>query len=144
MNQRPSLYRVILTDYIAFLAVLLPAALWGVYAILQILQQESSPGSLYVAIALTLLSLTVVAWRYQTILAFFEDGVQALAIITEIWVYRGRGRIEYTYSCQGRKYTAGNDVQPNQLTGAFEVGEQVTILVDPNDHQRAIIRDLYV
>jgi hypothetical protein len=75
-RKSPSLIRLIDTDYITLIAVVLPLVAWGLYAVLSIAQVKPAPGVTYIAIAavITLIAILVFLWRYRTLARVFADG----------------------------------------------------------------------
>jgi len=145
MNSReiPTLLKIIQTDYYSFLSVIFLLILWSVFTISQILQLESPSGVIYIALALSVFAIVVIIWRFQTIQSLFSSGVVTLATITEIWFFRGRGRINYTYSNRGHEFLTGDDVVPTNRTRSLQTADRVTILIDPENPERTVIYDIY-
>ena len=145
-RKSPSLIRLIDTDYITLIAVVLPLVAWGLYAVLNIAQVKPAPGVTYIAVAaaITVIAVLVFLWRYRTLARVFADGIEVPATIHNAAFFRDRGRVEYVYTFQGEKYLAGAAVHKNRRTAALRPGEQVTVLVDPDHPKRAFIGDLYV
>lgn len=141
---RPSLVRVIQTDYYAFLSVLLLGIMWGMYAIFQTLNLTTSMESFYGALVLTVLDLLVVIWRYNSVHTLFNNGIELSATIVDLWFFRGRGRVDYTFTCRNHEFISGNDITPNGRTRSLREGDRVTIYVDPENPQRAVIRELFL
>ncbi|HEX9838566.1 MAG TPA: DUF3592 domain-containing protein, partial [Anaerolineales bacterium] len=82
--------------------------------------------------------------RYRTISSVFEDGTEAKGVVTGLSFFRGRGRVQYSYTFQGEKQTSDNAINKNGRTRKLRVGEAVTVIVDPNDPKRAFIREIYL
>lgn len=145
-RKSPSLIRLIDTDYIALVAVLLPLVAWGLYAVLNIAQVKPAPGMTYIAVAavITVIAVVVFLWRYRTLAGIFANGIEVPATIHHAAFFRDRGRLEYVYTVQGEKYLGSAAVHKNRRTAALRPGEQVIVLVDPDHPKRAFIRDLYV
>ena len=145
-SQTASILKIIQTDYAAFLAILVPVVLWGLYGMLLVMGR--TPATLQVFLTasavITLVGVFVLVWRIQTIRALFRDGVQTAATISNIFFYRDRGRIDYGYTFEGQKYLSRNAVHKVKQIQALSVGEQVAVLVDRNNPKRACIRDLYL
>jgi hypothetical protein len=52
--------------------------------------------------------------------------------------------VDYVYIHQGNRYVSSNAIHKVQQTRALRIGDQVVVMVDRNDPQRAFIRDLYI
>lgn len=53
--------------------------------------------------AMTLLSHTLCTRVFRTLYAHRVEGV---GYITSVWFFRDRGRIEYSYMCEGKTYNS--------------------------------------
>jgi hypothetical protein len=143
-SHRPSLKRIIDVDYTAQVSVLFPPVSWGICLVLTILQGSDFAFSSITALAVTIISLSVLIWRVRTLYSVFADGFEVPAIIHSVSFFRGRGRVEYVYTYQGQKYLSGNAVQKTRWAEALKVGDQVIVVVDRKKPKRAFIRDLYL
>jgi hypothetical protein len=139
-NDRPSLFRILVIDYISFMSFLVPLVAWFVYFL-----AGPHPDStvLIASICLTGAAVPLFLWRVYYFLRMFDAGVQTPAIIQKFLYTKSRGRIEYTYNYQGEEYYGHDNVY--RYTGVREIalGLQVTALVDPNNPQKAVIKDLF-
>ncbi|WP_342305558.1 DUF3592 domain-containing protein [Methanolobus sp. ZRKC5] len=52
-------------------------------------------------------------------------------------------RVEYKYTYQGIEYWRGNALSHSIYTNCFNEGDEVTLLVDPQNPNRAVIKDIY-
>ena len=117
--------------------------MWSVFLIFQILRFESPSGAIYVALTLSIVALAIIIWRYQLIISRFSQGSPVPATITEIWFFRGRGRINYTFTYRGHEFITGDDVVPTRNSRSLRTGDRVTVMLDPDNPERAIISDIY-
>jgi hypothetical protein len=74
----------------------------------------------------------------------FEDGTEAKGVVTGLSFFRGRGRVQYSYTVHGEKQTSDNAINKNGRTRKLKVGQKVTVLVDRNNPKRAFIREIYL
>jgi hypothetical protein len=139
-HQRPSPLRIIQNDYLAFMAAVLPLAVWIVFFFGSIGQ---STNSLYFGIALTLGSIALLAWRIFFFTKLFENGEETTAVVQGIYFRRSRGTVNFTYTYQGANYSADNLTTTIGHTRKLETGQEVTILVNPSNPERAIIKTLF-
>lgn len=144
IRRSPSVVRVVQIDYLCLLACLFPLVFWGAYVVLRITEASGFAGFLYVALAGTVVGAIALAWRYRTIAAVFTGGYEVPAVITSVWFFRGRGRVEYVYTFQNKKYVSGNAVQKTKRTRTLAQGDNVTLMIDTLNPRRAFIRDLYL
>jgi hypothetical protein len=141
--RRPTFLRVVQTDYTAFVSFLFPVVFWGFTAILFALQ-KLEPIFGYVAAVISVLGILVFVWRYNTLTSVFEDGLETKGIVTGVFFFRDRGRLEYIYVIEGKKLKSGNAVNKTKRTQSFPQGTEVMLVVDRNNLKRAFIQDLYL
>jgi uncharacterized protein DUF3592 len=142
--QRPSLFRVISTDYPSFLSVLFPIVFGGFSIYFFFAGNDALRYFLPLAIVATVIGVPVLVRRYQTIASVFEDGTEAKGTVTSLSFFRGRGRVQYSYTFQGEKQSSDNAINKNGRTRKLRVGQKVTVLVDRNNPKQAFIRDIYL
>jgi hypothetical protein len=135
----PSIIQIIWTDYFAFIATLLPVCIWIVVLIIWKTQFYIKIGAIGTLIVIGLLS-----WRLYIFRKVFREGKSVLGRISSAYIIRDRGRVEYTYSYQGKFYRSGVSIHRNSRTKALKEGDGVLLMVDPRKPGRAFIRSLYV
>jgi len=135
----PSLIQIIWTDYSAFILALLPVCIWVVVLFIWRAQVYIKIGGLGTLIALGLLT-----WRVLLFRKVFREGKSVLGRISSAYLIRDRGRVEYTYSYQGKFYQSGVSIHRNNRTKALKDGEGVILVVDSRKPGRAFIRGLYL
>lgn len=146
MNRQPSLIKVLTIDFLALLGWLLPVVLWGFYIFI-LLTGEQIADNFTLAILFgvaTVASLGVLFWRILLFNNIFNDGIEEPATICNILFFRDRGRVDYVYIHQGNRYVSSNAIHKVPQTRALRIGDQVVVMVDRNNPQRAFIRDLYM
>ncbi len=143
-NQRPALFRVISVDYLCLLSVLFPVVFWIYSVYCFYTKNDSSQLFVLLSTGLSLVGIPLLFWRYRLISAVFDDGIETQGTITGVRFFRGRGRVDYAYSFQGQKFVSGNSVNRTKSTSALRDGQQVTILMDRNDPQRAFVKEIYL
>jgi len=145
MGKQPSLIKIIKIDSGAFLGVLLPVSIWGIYIVLLISKDIKLTDVVFPLIfaIFTIIAVGILVWRVRVINAVFSDGIEVMATIKDVVLSRGRGRINYRYAFQGRQYESGAYVIGVEEVRAVKPGSQMTVLVDCNNPKRAFICDLY-
>ena len=146
MDKKLSLQKIIIIDYTAFVAFLFPVVTWVIYFFLLGVKQIeiSDLGFPTIASVITIAALMVLVWRVRHFFTIFNDGVEASATISNVSFFRDRGRVDYIFTYQGQKHAAGNVVNKVKQTVSLRVGDQVTVMLDRNNPQRAYLRDLYI
>ncbi len=155
VSDRPPFTRIIWTDYIAFLGLFFPLMIWALYLLLVGFSSPFNPAGettaavqenlrlFYISLALSLVGMSLLVWRLLLIGSVFLHGLEARGQIDEIFFYRDRGRVKYTYTFQGETYTSGVALHRTRKTRALQTGDQVTLVVDRERPKRAFIRDIY-
>lgn len=147
MNQTslPSIWRIIEIDYTSLVAALAPPVAWALYLFTSYLGRSGGE-TFYLMIALgaTAIGLIVLGLRVLSIRSLFSDGVTVPGQVEQVWFYRDRGRVIFTYTYMGEEYHTGSAIHKNQRTLALQPGDPVTIVVDQGNPKRAMVQDLFV
>ncbi len=135
----PSIIQIIWTDYFAFISALLPVCIWAL--VFSIWKDQ-----VYIKIGVlgTLIVFGLLTWRVLLFRKVFREGKSVLGRVSSAYVIRDRGRVEYTYSYQGKFYKSGVSIHRNSRTKALKEGEGVILVVDQRNPGRAFIRSLYM
>jgi hypothetical protein len=99
---------------------------------------------LSIAPIVTVVGLLLLLWRIRTIRKVFAEGDEVPGVITGIFFYRDRGRVEYAYTYQGQEYQSGNAIHLTALTRSLTPRQAVTIMVDSLNPKHAFVRELYL
>ena len=143
-GRSPSLFRVISTDYPSFLSVLFPIVFGGFSMYFFFSGNDALRLFLPLAIGVTVVGFPVLVQRYRTISSVFAEGIQTDGIVTALNFFRGRGRVEYSYTFQGEKLVSGNAINKTSSTRKLRIGQPVTLVVDRGNPKRAFIQDIYL
>jgi len=143
-KNRPSLLRIVRTDYAAFFVTFVTVMFWVILGFDLLRGAEISRNLRYAVVGTTVVGVIVFLWRTMTIYAIFNDGQESTAIINHVSFYRGRGAITYIHESQGEKYRCTNTLLRNGRTKELAEGDKVVILVDRNNPKKAHIKDLYL
>ena len=143
-NKTPSLIKIIRTDYYAFLSFLFLVIIWGFFILFQLFGYGNPDSAFIIVLAVSALAIAVGIWRIQTILALFSIGIELSATVTEIWFFRGRGRIDCKFTYRGHDYLSGSDVVPTRDAKNLGVGDRLNVIVDPDNPTRSMVLDLFV
>jgi len=146
MNHQLSLKKVILTDTIAFSALLLPVVLIGGFLLLIFTGDipDISLDLLMVFGMIGFLSIALLAWRISIFTAVYHDDTETAAKITNVLSYRGSGWIGFDYTFLGQAYKSGTPVLMTKRVRRYRIGDEVVVLVDRSKPKRAFLRDLYL
>ena len=143
-NQSPSLLRILSTDHPSYLSVLFPVV-FGAFTLYFFNTENSSSQLFLLSTALvTVIGVPTLIRRYRTISAVFANGTETKGVITYVGFLRGRGRVEYSYNAQGKKSTSRNAIHRTGRTRNLRIGQDVKVVVDPDDPKRAFIQEIYL
>ena len=149
----PSIRQILWTDYKAFFTVLIPIVAWIVFLAWApdwrrdghpILNPELASFALALNVILTVVPMVILVRRIALIIRVLRDGTQVRGRISEIFIQRDRGRVEYVYLFGKEEYRTSVSIHRNKQTLALKKGDRVVLMVDPNRPEQAFIRDLYV
>ena len=139
-QQRPSPLRIIQNDYISFMAVVISLSIWIIFFFGN---TDQSTNILYISIAVTAAAIALLIWRIFFFIKLFDIGEETPAVIQGIHFRRSRGTVNYTYVYQGTSYSTDNLVTAIGGAKKIDPNQEVTILIDPDNPQRAIIKSLF-
>jgi hypothetical protein len=151
-SRRPSLRRIIWTDYPAFYASLVPVVSWIVLMAWlpdwrgdgPVISPGARPFFLTLAVIATIAGLSVLVWRVWLVFKLFSKGSQVRGKICSVEIRRDRGWVEFVYIFDHKEYTSRIEVHRNAQTKGLKAGDLVVLVVDRANPQRAFIRDLYI
>ncbi len=154
---KPSIFRIIQSDFLAMLGILVPAVSLLMYIAVAyfgyfpgfrghdpIQGTDGAPLFLYMFLAGIVIGLPLAYWRIRSILEMFSRNVEVVGQITGISFFRDRGQIQFTYNYFNQAYSGVTAIMKTRRTEQLQRGQEVILLIDPNDPKRALIRDLYV
>lgn len=137
-----SFRRALDNDFNLTTNLILPILLWGFYMLFRILGGGGQI-ILYLAIAVTVLAPFLIWRRLQSLRAAFERGVEIPGELVKVYFHQDRGRIDFTYIYQETKHSSSVAVHKNVHTRDFEVGQAVTVMVNPEKPDNALLAELY-
>jgi hypothetical protein len=143
-RKRPTIVRILDSDYTAALALMAPFILWLMFWLLSIMHVVDLQIPRDLVIALTIASLLLVAWRCWLISQIFANGVDTPGEIQHIWFYRDRGRLMVTFSWGGAALQKDTTIPKNEYTKTLSEGQPIMLVVDLHQPKQAFVRDLYL
>lgn len=146
-----SITKAVKSDYLSMLSSIAPIVFWALYidsqwiGIFQAPDQPSDPlFFLILALSGTIVFGLALALRLQSIISHFENGVEVEGMIKAIWLFRGRGRVEYQYQYEGIQYQSGNAIHKTEFARSLHEGQNVKLVVRKDKPNKALIKDMYV
>jgi len=143
-RKRPSIIRILDSDYSAALALMAPFIFWLLFWLLAIMHVVDLQFPRYVVIALTIASLSFVAWRCWLISQVFASGGETQADVQHIWFTGDRGSLIVSFIWEGALFQKNSMIPKNEYTKAIKEGEAITLVVDRRQPKRAFVRELYL
>lgn len=141
-RKRPSILRILNTDFFAGIVLAAPVFLWVSYLCLAILRVW--PWLVWVCLASTLLGIGLAVYRCRVIISIFERGEEVDATLAGVRFHKEQGRLELNYTFQGQKYHSICAIMKTGQSENLHEGQTVRLVFDPHKPQKAFIMDLYV
>jgi hypothetical protein len=147
---QPTVGRIIEVDYGASISLLAPVAFWGLTALMIVFGAQPlpwQPGGIsflfVLALAVTVIGGLGLALRVRAIRALFAGGMALPGKVEGVGFFRDRGRVEFSYIYNGEALVAGSPLMKGKRTEALRKGQPVTVVVDPANPRRAMIKELF-
>jgi hypothetical protein len=143
MNTKPfSVRRALDNDFNLTAPLLVPLIFWAV-TLLSLMLLGGSQILLILAVIVTLGSPILIFLRLRTLRDFFESGERIIGELTRVYFFQDRGRIDYTYTYAGNKYSGSAAIHKNDLTRELVAGQAVPLVVDRDHPARSLMADLF-
>jgi hypothetical protein len=104
---------------------------------------REDPWPLVLTVAGTLGGGLTCWWRVARIRKVFARGVVIQGRVEAAHFHRGRGRLYYEYWVEGHRHNSWAPLRGTREARGFEPGDEVDLVVLPDDPRQAYIRDLY-
>lgn len=142
-TQRPSIFRILFTDSATYFALVVPFAVWAIYLYLAFTHPTANTSLLYIGIGTALAAIPIILIRILYFYKMFRIGSETSGVVQRVFFYRSRGRVTYDYTFQGTDYHSGSAIMKTARSGRLRPDQEVTLLVDPNQPKRAVVKELY-
>jgi len=157
IENRYSVKKIISHDYITLMAfiafVVMIAISLEVYFIgymvsrrtfsIQLIPFEERLFYVYIFGGIALVGLICFIARMNIIKNYFGTGIEVKGKILELKYWRDRGTIIYAYSFEGQEYRKKLAIHITKETSNLGKGDELKILVKPENHSKAIIKDIF-
>jgi hypothetical protein len=100
--------------------------------------------NLWLPIAATFVLFSVLAWRIWRIYSLFASGIEVPGQITQIWITRDRGRLEFGYRIDGQASISWAPIHKTSRVLGFSEGQAIHVLVRAAAPSQAIVKELYI
>ena len=92
-----------------------------------------------------LIGLLCFVCRTNTIKSYFNSGIEVKGVITELGHgLRSSGRIIFKYNIEWKEYHKTVSIHTTKITSVLKKDDEITVLVRPEKHSKAIIKDIFV
>ena len=143
MSSKPFSYRRALdNDFNLTLAIIVPLAIWAVFLLARMLG-ASGRAILIIAVTATVIGPLLTWRRLRWLRAFFERGEEVPGKLQKVYFYQDRGRLDYTYTYLEKKYMGSAAIHKTAITRAFSVGQVVTLVINRDNPEHALLLELY-
>ena len=154
--EKPSIYRIIRSDYAATLTAIMIVVIWGMYIALNYfgylpgtrgrdpLTEADAPFFRNLGFVVTLIGMPIIGWRIRFFRKMFEFGEEVPGEVVNIWFRGDRGKIEYTYRYQNENYHSKKFIFKSERTKHHIQGDKVTLMVNPENPKQNVIKDFYL
>lgn len=153
----PSTFYIIKNDALSCITIILPIVMWGIYIAVTFFgvsfvskrtdtvvnNSEGNPFFLVAPIILSILCLGVLFWRINSIQKIFKSGERVIGRIIDVSFFKDRGRIEYSYSYKRQNFQSGTSIMKNSKTQSYQNGQEILLIIDSTNPNKALIQDLY-
>jgi hypothetical protein len=150
----PSALGVMETDYPSVLCIVAPLVGLGLWLLIDVAGVSLSrrgtdvgpgAGSFFLRLGGVAFAVCVplLAWRVRGLMTLLREGTQTPGRVTGVDFFKDRGSVTFAYTHEGQDYEATRSLSQNSRTRLLEVDQPVTVVVDPENPARALIRDLY-
>jgi len=97
----------------------------------------------YIFGGIAFVSLVCFIARMYIIKSYFGTGIEVKGKILELRYWRDRGAIIFAYSFEGQEYRKQLAIHITKATSNLGKDDEVRILVKPENHSKAIIKDIF-
>ncbi|HPH94713.1 MAG TPA: hypothetical protein PKW33_09365 [Anaerolineaceae bacterium] len=142
MNTPPSASKIFSLDYWTFLFAVV-MIVFSLMALFDLIFATAANGLTILLPGLALLAAAGLAWRLTSLVRLYRGGQLITGVIEEVMLFRGRGRIAWKYSFNGRAYTGSVDLSLKSQVAFYQPGQAVDLLVDPLAPRRSILAEIF-
>lgn len=154
---RVSLFKIFKSDYASVLLLLFPLIAFALFidskyfGVLHELFSENTHiflGNylifLWMSIASIVICFPLLFFRIKSIQNHFKNGLEVIGEIVFVELWKDRGRVEYEYEIDGKKYRSGNALHRNKFVNSLKKGQKINVIVSKENFKKALIKDMYL
>lgn len=131
-------------DTFIFVSYMLPLAMSIIIIPAAIIPGPPTAFSMGLLVATLTIGAIVLAVRVGFVRSVYRKSVIVKGKVDSLTFWgRGWGRITYSYTLDGQRYTARNLIVMNNVTTSFFPKQEVMVVVNPEKPRRAFVVELY-
>ncbi len=131
-------------DTFIFVSYMLPLAMSIIILPASIIPGPPTAFSMGLLVATMTIGAVVLAARVGFVRSVYRKSVVVKGKVDSLFFGgRGWGRITYSYTLDGQRYTARNLIVMNNVTTSFFPKQEVMVVVNPEKPRRAFVVELY-
>lgn len=142
-RNQPSLIRIILADSTSYQAAILTVFLWVILVVDRIFPTYSVLFT-YIVLVVSVATAAMLMVRYRKVMSLFETCIEAPGVIEEVVRVRSHISINCEFTYRGERFAIERSYPYSRIVEKYSPGRQVTVLVDPDNLQGSIIREIYI
>ena len=143
-DKQPSIFKIIWVDTWAFPAAIFAIIGPGIFIYQAFFAENPTNDLPWTTLVIFVLSSVGLAIRILSILSVFNNGLEVKAIVSEVGFNRDRGFIKYAYTHEGNTMIGKSAVMRTKATSSYQVGQEINVLVNRENPQKTLIKDLFV
>jgi len=136
-----NLKKSVWNDYILMGTTIFPFVMLG-FLIYFFVKNQTNTSIFYTFASIIPISIVLFILRISYIKSFLFDSETIQGIILDVGFYKDRGRIEYVFECDNKRYKSAQAIMKTKLTVGLNKGQVIKLLVK-RDSKKALIRDLF-
>ena len=143
----PRLLRVINTDFLALLGVIGVPLVWVIGAVFPYMRKGAKFDEAFMlgfALPVSACCFALAVWRVWRIYNLFDSGQSVNGRLTDVVLWRDRGRIKFKFEFDGREFRSSMLVHQTDAVLKLQPEQDVDLLVHPAHPRTAIIKQLFV
>ena len=143
MRKSLSIVKILTTDYVSFLCWLAPLVFLFSYLVTKNQYPGASTNLLYLTLGCGGGGIMLILWRVWYFYNIFSNGLFVEGQIFNVFFYRTRGTITYTYLYRKQQFSKKVIIQKALHNFPYQIGDSITIAVDPENPERSFIVDFF-
>lgn len=138
-----SLRKLVWNDWPALASFMAVPITWGIHFGFPLTQRGAAPLPLWIPVVASVALVAVLVWRIRRVNWFFSNGVAVVGVITDLFIAKDRGRLEFEFEVEGKRVASWMPIHKTKSVLSLSPGEPVDLLFDETKPTSAIVKGLY-